>query len=342
MANKTYLAGTKFLAQEAVGDGGNKEGKLSWERWTAYCKKVKFEPEGSPPGCVPAVYINGWLWELFKTDSIRSWDTYKGQISGLKREMARRYISTDVWEKREVTTTLQGLRKVIGKYNLAPPPKYRASCTPSLLRSVLPLWDTSTLVGRNSKRLALVCNARALRLGEVAKTKNNKGRVPGRKDINMIGETDLNLFLKCSKGDKWFKGTNVRITAMKDDPKMCPVRAVAECLAECHRYNNRNKPLFCDGNGNAISDYQVMKELHKALLKAGIDTEGFTTKTFRRGKALQTWNHDSNVQGLKDLGRWASDSWKTYIEIDKKGPKENRASFQALLRSIVKQVEEKA
>ena len=341
MAHGPLLAGVKYLAGLAVGQGSNSKGRTAWRRWTECCNLIDFDCHGGVSGKIPAVVVNVFLWFLFKLDTVRSWEAYKGNINGLKREMARRYICTKVWDKDAVKTVLQGLRNSISQFDLPPTRAYRASCTPKLLQASLPLWRMETSTQRVTKSMSILCVDQLLRLGEIAKTQNNQGRVPLRRDLHYNNRSD-SFFLRIkTKTDKWDRKTKLEIIRNLKSKDLCAVAALKVVLSDCHKDNQPDKPLFCNALGNAISDKDVMHELHFALARSKVDSKGFNTKAFRRGGALEALQKGASSDEIKKLGRWSSDSFKTYIQIDDIGNfnNNNSSSYTNTLHSIIRLVE---
>ena len=96
---------------------------------------------------------------------------------------------------------------------------------------------------------------------------------------------------------------------------LCSVQAIHACLKDSHRRPNQDSPLFCDDQGNALTIDFAINELHIALSKSGFSTQGVTSKVCRRGGAQQAFSVGGKSL-VKELGRWTSDSWKTYVQQD--------------------------
>lgn len=331
------MEGIKFLAGHCVEEDTNKQGRLAWRRWEEYCRKVKYKKEGEPRGVVATIHLCGYIWELFKIKTILAWETYKGQMNGLRREMGKRFIDTKGWDSDEVLMVKNGLRKAIGKYELHGGSNYRGSLTPGMFKEILLVWDNGTVESRNARRLVTVCLAKAMRMGELAKTSHNKGRVPKLKHVTEK-EEGYALTVKM-KQDKWYKGTVVSVKEDKKNKHICGVEAIKECLEESHCDGEEEKILFCDREGQALTTAYVIGKLHEALNKSKISTQGKTTKVCRRGRVQEEKDAGASGKEIRKLGRWATDCWKVYAEKDDRSKKSRKAECRAMLKSIIYLVE---
>ena len=299
---------------------------------------MNYPISGRPQGSISSVYICGWIWFLFKIESIRAWKTYKANINGLKREMASRFMDCSVWERSDVLQVIQGLHKTIGRHKLLPQKKFRGACTNKILKRLLPFWRRETLSQRNILRLAIVSFDKALRLGEVAKTQHNKGKVPKLEDLKVVDKNYVKLSIK-TKTDTWFDRTVLEIRRNMNYAQLCAVKAIRECVEECHQGGDSNKPLFCDEKGDSLTDKAIIVELHHALEQSGISKTGFRTKVFRRGRTQDVVRTGAEEEEIKLIGRWASNCWKTYAEEDVVSKQEDVNVYLSKLRSIIRLVE---
>ena len=62
-----------------------------------------------------------------------------------------------------------------------------------------------------------------------------------------------------------------------------------------------------------MTAYQLLAVLRKALSHLGENPEAFGTHSFRIGAASEAKARGWDTRGLKDLGRWSSDSYKGYV-----------------------------
>jgi hypothetical protein len=118
------------------------------------------------------------------------------------------------------------------------------------------------------------------------------------------------------KKDKWFQGTTLEIKGSRNNASLAVFKLyIHDCLNDSHQRPNQDTPLFCDDQGNALTIDSVINELHMALKKSGLSTHGVTSKVCRRGGAQQAFSVGGKSL-VKELGRWTSDSWKTYVQQD--------------------------
>ena len=250
--------------------------------------------------------------------------------------MARRFIDTLVFKHRSVKLVSQGLRKVIGKYELAKVSPYRSECTPQLFKEILPNWRLNTVGQRNALCATKLALDKLLRLGAILKTKHNKGRVPTLKHLDF--ESDCFYLTLKLKQDKWFQGTRLQFKKNRNDATLCTVKAMKQCLKDSHTKLDQEKPLFCDEHGDALTSNFVIEELHYALKKSGFSTQGVTSKVYRRGGAQEAYSAGGEKL-VKELGRWASDSWKTYVQKDIYDKRNYKQGYEEMLTSIIYLVE---
>jgi hypothetical protein len=309
VAGYPYVALTDLLAEAAVHEDTSVRHDLAWKRWKEYCRNRRLAPETEPTVAV----ASGFIVHLIKINSIHVWESYKSMVDGVKATLEKKDISTKAFYSKKFQRVITGLRKTIGK--LAPPKKSksRATCTPELLKTLLPHFRRKTIAQRNARRAATVAAVAAFRLGELVETRHNKGKVPLSKHVITTTKSTA-IFLPWSKTDLYHKGVTQKIPP--DPQPVSATQAITECANEVYSDKSENKPFFCDANRKALTDVFVMGELHAALLNAGKSTTGFTTKCFRRGAAKSLKQKGGNEKQIKKLGRWKSNAYKTYLEED--------------------------
>ncbi len=246
--------------------------------------------------------------------SLNSYSSFSGSIDGVKFHLSQQNISVDSFYSDSFLKRMVGLRKTLGKVNAASKEAKALtvqSCTPMLLQELDQHFRVNTMTQRNCKRAAIVAAVSAFRLGELAKTKHNKGVVP-RYEHWKCTSSQNTLHLPFSKADKFHKGVTRNIPSTHEP--ISAAAALRDCELECHRSRIPTKPLFCNEQGEAISVDEIMIELKWALQKAGYSTAGFTTKCFRRGGASEMKANGGSKKEIQKLGNWKSDAFKFYID----------------------------
>ena len=83
--------------------------------------------------------------------------------------------------------------------------------------------------------------------------------------------------------------------------------------------SDAHDPLLCDRIGVHLSRETVQAVLREAALATGTPAEAIGSHSLRFGGASALWSayHDSGL--VKRWGRWASDSFHTYLWEDRSG-----------------------
>ena len=313
MANPAGLAGVRFLTSHAVHEDSLTSVDLASRRWKDFCRQSNIHFFGEPTGKVSPVHIAGFVSFLFGIKTVRAWSTYRGMLSGLKFYLSINNVDVSAFNSYLVQKTKQGLRKAIGKFDLGPPVKETGSCTFELLMKILPFFSNDSIAARNARRVAIICLAGVNRLGELIATRHNSGICLLRKHITVISVSLYRVFLRFSKNDTWHEGKEFDLQA--NGTVLCPIRAINECMIECHSGRRRGSHTFFVGDSDEpLTDKQVMHHLHGALRRANIDPSPFTTKTFRRGGATSLAEFGADRAVIMAAGRWKSKCYKIYID----------------------------
>ena len=78
---------------------------------------------------------------------------------------------------------------------------------------------------------------------------------------------------------------------------------------------NFDGPLFCHFNGEYLTAYQFSQMLKKCVKFLGIDTSTFKSHSFRIGCASDLFVRGKTEDEIKEIGRWKSNAYKSYIRI---------------------------
>lgn len=122
------------------------------------------------------------------------------------------------------------------------------------------------------------------------------------------GVTRISITLLQSKTDPWRKGVNVHVGhTMAIEAWIAYLHGLPTLLSPL-------SPLFQSAPGVALTRSTFLSEVRTALTSAGVRASDYAGHSFRRGGATSL-----RVAGVPDsliqlLGRWKSDSYRTYIE----------------------------
>ena len=173
---------------------------------------------------------------------------------------------------------------------------------------------TDTLKGRNIIRLGFAATGGLNRLGELAATINNKGKVPVAGDFRSRPNGLRTLLLRSSKTDTLFLGTVCKYPS--DGSPTSAGAALTHCYYDSHfRDFDPNRPFFCNDHGGPILASEVVAAFRAGLCAAGIPTEGVLGHSFRRGGALDLYNAGVSPEKICIAGRWTSKCWKIYVTL---------------------------
>lgn len=190
----------------------------------------------------------------------------------------------------------------------------RRFMTRDLLLQAAVFMPRRSLKDRNIVRVGFAATGGLNRLGELAATNNNRGKVPVAADYGSHPKGLRTLFLARSKTDKLFQGTTVYYPA--DGSPTSPGDALNDCYYDAHFQDyNPNRPFFCDDFGSPILASDVVAAFRKGLRAAGIPTDGVLGHSFRRGGALDLFNAGVSPERICVAGRWTSNCWKIYVTL---------------------------
>jgi hypothetical protein len=121
------------------------------------------------------------------------------------------------------------------------------------------------------------------------------------------------LTLPASKTDPFRKGIRITVAAAPGH-RSCAVAALKRLFEAQPR--SGSAPLFEGLDGDAMRYDYLVKSVRTALLSAGINPANFAGHSFRRGAASQAAAGGCADHEIQLLGRWRSDAYKLYIDMD--------------------------
>ncbi|CAC5420125.1 unnamed protein product [Mytilus coruscus] len=129
------------------------------------------------------------------------------------------------------------------------------------------------------------------------------------KDIK-INLSSIEIRLRSSKTDQCCTGTTIVIDDRPGD--VCAVFALRNYLKI--RPNVAGQ-LFCHFDGTPITRYQFSGVLKKSLNVLGLSQGKYTSHSFRIGAATSAAMNGLSDSEIQTMGRWKSDSFRSYIRI---------------------------
>lgn len=135
-------------------------------------------------------------------------------------------------------------------------------------------------------------------------------------DIQIASDfSQYTVNLKISKTDTNHAGVTIPIFA--NGSNICPV------VLRKRFYNLRlksgaiqNDPLFLLANGEILSRNVFIEEMRYILRLLKYDHVNFHGHSLRRGAATSAHAANISVSTLQALGRWSSEAWKCYVDVD--------------------------
>ncbi len=182
----------------------------------------------------------------------------------------------------------------------------RLPITTDIVARVRDTLNPTTLDDRCLMAAFSFATAGLLRGKEFAAVPGEPERVPLVRDLTLSTASAV-LRLRTSKTDPFGKGALVRV-------------AQPAAMSDLHRYLamrtslRPEAPLFATADGKALPLRRVMAALRVLLQRAGVDVSGWRGLSFRRGGATSLAVAGVPDRLIKELGRWRSWVYSTYIE----------------------------
>ena len=132
-----------------------------------------------------------------------------------------------------------------------------------------------------------------------------------RHDVWFVGH-QLKVLVKRSKSDQWGRGTVVSVGCSGDSS--CLVSSMKRYLKCCPAPSS--SPLFIWDDGSPLIARRFQSQLWVYFGKLGLDPDQFNTHSFRIGAATTAAKVGISSGVIKQLGRWRSRAFKSYISCD--------------------------
>jgi len=130
-------------------------------------------------------------------------------------------------------------------------------------------------------------------------------------DVSIVQEdcNKLNIILRFSKTDQVGQTALISIT-QHSVPDLCPVRALAQFLAIRPSWDGL---LFRFFGGDPLTSQRFSRTLRKSVKALGLPPEHFSSHSFRIGAATSAAMCGVSEEQIKNMGRWKSTAYKSYI-----------------------------
>ena len=148
------------------------------------------------------------------------------------------------------------------------------------------------------------------RVGEITlSNKKNINNILSNNDVHIVAGSDkLTITLRFSKTDQLGKVVNIEIPNVGG--LMCPFESVSEYLTV---RPTKDVPFLCHFSGSPLTRFQFSSMLTKSLKYAGIESSKYKAHSFRIGAATALSMAGYPIDEIKNLDRWKSTAYKSYI-----------------------------
>lgn len=152
-----------------------------------------------------------------------------------------------------------------------------------------------------------------LRIGEIAYVgKSSDYHVLDISDVVLDEKTcEVSVKIKSSKTDQMGRSTTLILQKFIDE-KICVFKHLKAYLEVRPSIDGQ---LFCHLNHKKLTRFQFSKILKSALTFLGLNPDDFNTHSFRIGAATTACMEGKSDEDIKFMGRWDSNSYKTYIRM---------------------------
>ena len=265
---------------------------------------------------------SGFVLERFcaylVVDKSLAYKTVKLYLCGIRNAYIEAGYGDILKDKHRLQLTLRGIRKQTPAAT-----RVRLPITARLLHALLNSLDKSLFGYHTDTMLSCLLSVGwfgAMRCGEFV---TNRGGFDENKDL-CVGDVTFHcdgsdsrrhvrLHLKFSKSDPY--GSGVDIVLFEIGGSRCPykrmcvyhkLRTMGKCSAK--------SPLFVNTAGDALCRAEYLYYLKTLLTSVGLDPKLYTGHSLRRGMATECCNRGISDAVIGQMGRWKSDSYKSYID----------------------------
>ncbi|XP_075684263.1 uncharacterized protein LOC142652502 [Rhinoderma darwinii] len=148
----------------------------------------------------------------------------------------------------------------------------------------------------------------ALRIGELVSPSTKRAGGLRLEEVGLYGDR-LELLLRRSKTDQMGKGKRIVLFALPGSA-MCPVACMRAFKL---RVGSPELPLLRHENGSFLSRYQFGVVFKKCLAAVGVAAGPYSSHSFRIGAATEAGRWGLDDEGVRRIGRWESNRFRTYV-----------------------------
>ena len=148
----------------------------------------------------------------------------------------------------------------------------------------------------------------------------------------VFGPPGLHLIMTCAKTMQTSGQVQVVQLPQLNDPMLCPVSAFKKYLASVP--TEKNLPLFqisVKQQWQPLTAFKARSFLRLAVTSIGLDPKVYTFHSFRRSGASLAFNHDVDLNKIKQHGNWKSDAIWTYLRNTPKAASTIPTTFAKLI-----------
>lgn len=133
------------------------------------------------------------------------------------------------------------------------------------------------------------------------------------KHVTVVDENELTVRISSSKTDVYGQACDIRIFSVESDT--CAVKALKEYKKMLQPALTRPEcPVFVDLDGRALNRGEFNERLKLLITECGSKGELYSAHSLRRGHATDLYLNGVNVDTIKLVGRWKSESaYQVYI-----------------------------
>lgn len=277
--------------------------RIQWESFLLFCFYFNFVH-------LPASTQTIQLYAQFLSRTFKSVDSIRNYISGVKTFHAMLGFSTDHIDSYMVNLSLKGIAR------LNPHAVKRAE--PMTIAILFHLYDYLDFAIEDNVRywclflFAFFLVARKSNLVPTSKDDICAGKFLQFKDITVF-EDYLLVKFRWSKtiqfGERQIECPVIKLL----DKRICPYSAFQNLL----KLKNRNSlgAVFVTSDDKLITYSKFQRKLRSCLNGIGLDSNLFSTHSFRRGFATLAFQYNVLPEHIQLLGDWKSDAYKCYLQL---------------------------
>ena len=182
--------------------------------------------------------------------------------------------------------------------------------TTDILTLMKPLVLDSSLDGYMYWAAMLTAHFGLLRVSEFTVNSVFDNNYHISRDAVLITPDRIKLFIPRSKTD--VKNQGFTLSFACNSTNICPFCALKLYLSESPNY--KNVPLFTLASGVPLSRSLFVEKTKSILSSLGMDKRSYSSHSYRSGGATSAAKVGLKDWELKQLGRWKSDTYQSYIK----------------------------